>query len=397
MRWKYCFNVDPDEDRARKEIEKRITSFWEGFVRDCEQIGSRIHGYQARENVDWLVNWMKSHLQAIHPELMWEFGPAVDKDGMFLVISPEGRRNLRPLTEKILSYAPNLSTWEFYGYRPPVRDFKNALMKIAGRTASNFMDVYFKGKIGETNKIDLTFYSDSYPKSKDYNENLGAIWTAIETLCGEEFLDKSLGIIDFKKVKKKELEKLEHISSLKESAEKLIKIARETLPSSPYYLLSDDLKYSVLEFKPEKMETYPKRTDIFLLNTLGIFTNMFRDGEKEFDSIRFSNFGEIFAYLKIEGTGLTTQEKFDKRNELSDIIDKALRSQELGCTIGGALGYRYYYVDLALFKPEIGIKNIRDTLTEKDIVKEAWLLFFDSDLEDEWVGYYDDCPPPPKD
>src|SRR5690349_1025267 len=114
MRWIFC---EPNDfDYADKvEAQQRIAQWWQAFAARKDELLAMFR----RQAADGLPDWMASTLQAVHPELMWEFGPAVKCEGHRLVITPESCRYLRPLAASILQTAPRLAGWEFYGYRLP--------------------------------------------------------------------------------------------------------------------------------------------------------------------------------------------------------------------------------------------------------------------------------------
>lgn len=62
---------------------------------------------------------------------------------------------------------------------------------------------------------------------------------------------------------------------------------------------------------------------------------------------------------------------------------------------GSGTGLRYTYLDLALVDLDQGIQVIRKRLQEGGVPKRSWIQFFDADLAAEWIGIYDDSPPPP--
>ena len=72
-----------------------------------------------------------------------------------------------------------------------------------------------------------------------------------------------------------------------------------------------------------------------------------------------------------------------------------LRPDQLGCTIGGGTGLRYSYIDLALTDVPRSAEIIRRVLQEGNIPKRSWLQFFDCEWRQEWIGIWDDSPPPP--
>ena len=61
---------------------------------------------------------------------------------------------------------------------------------------------------------------------------------------------------------------------------------------------------------------------------------------------------------------------------------------------GSGQGMRYWYVDLALLDVDASISAIQSALTAGNIPFRTWVLFYDREWADEWVGMYDETPPP---
>jgi hypothetical protein len=99
--------------------------------------------------------------------------------------------------------------------------------------------------------------------------------------------------------------------------------------------------------------------------------------------------------VKIDGSEGLDEEHFADKSEIEDALDEVLKPNQLGCQIGGGTGIRYSYIDLALVDLTQGIEAIRKRLQEGNLTKRSWIQFFDSDLAAEWIGVYDDSPPPP--
>jgi hypothetical protein len=76
-------------------------------------------------------------------------------------------------------------------------------------------------------------------------------------------------------------------------------------------------------------------------------------------------------------------------------LDEVLKPAKLGCQIGGATGLKYSNIELALSNLKRGIRAVRKRLQKGRVPKRSWILFHDADLAAEWVGIYDDSPPPP--
>jgi len=75
-----------------------------------------------------------------------------------LVITPEQRRQLRPLVAAIVERAPDISGWEFYAYRQP-GDVGDATATVAGRAGGDLTGAMVRAQRGEHNRIDLCFYT----------------------------------------------------------------------------------------------------------------------------------------------------------------------------------------------------------------------------------------------
>jgi hypothetical protein len=52
-------------------------------------------------------------------------------------------------------------------------------------------------------------------------------------------------------------------------------------------------------------------------------------------------------------------------------------------------------VDFAVTDFDVAAAALRRTLREGKIPRRTWILYFDTSLEDEWEGIWDDTPPPP--
>ncbi len=119
-----------------------------------------------------------------------------------------------------------------------------------------------------------------------------------------------------------------------------------------------------------------------------------RRSSSTFWSSAFSGCGETFCYLKFDGKDGLDEEKFTDKGDIEDALDGVLRSESCGCFIGGGTGLRYSYIDFALTDVRKGVDLIKRVLREGNIPNRSWVLFYDSDMADEWIGVYDDTPPP---
>ena len=366
-----------------------ISRWWAAFAETAPRIG-RLFSHQE----EWdLPEWMHEHLGAIHPDLMWEFGPAVEGDGHRLVITPEGRCELRPLVREILERAPRLDGWEFYEYRLP-ESLEEAALTVEGRVGGDIQGLQVHVCPGEFNCVDLIFHG--FSDSDDDDRRLALAYVAAETLLGEETLSRWVGVIDTSSQSNEHGEPI-GLERLRAEVDKAIESIKATRPNRPWHEVEivDDTVWSLLEVKSEEADEYPEQQDLMIAVTLFPIIVENVAARARFDSMRYSRFGETFCYLKIDHGGKQTASLVDVRKEIEDIVNTALRDRRLGALIGGGTGRRYSYVELALCEIDATWEQIRLVLQDRHLPTRTWLLFHDDDLRAEWRGLYDDTPAPP--
>lgn len=321
MRWQFSDPNSPADLNLRGQVEERIDRWWEAFTVQAP----RLERLFKREDQWDLPNWMVSNLQAIHPGLMWEYGPAVRCDGHRLVITPESSRHLRPITETILDRAPSLEGWEFYGHRlaEPVEMVRPT---VEARVGINPEDYQVEVKIGELNRIDLCYYSPTII-SNDDREAKKAAFVASETLLGEEVLDTWIGSFNVAPLQqatglrsmfggKQAPKGLIPLSRLKETVKAAVGSLYDQLPAEPHYVWTKDCSWTIYELPTEEAEDYCFQNDLVVGKAAN--NEMFKaaGGNVFFDSRRFSRLGETFCYVKLDGSEGLDEEGFADKAEI---------------------------------------------------------------------------------
>lgn len=229
-------------------------------------------------------------------------------------------------------------------------------------------------------------------EDEDDREALNVAFVAAETLLGEEALDKWVGAIEVGPAGGKRGVPLER---LKDTFDALVESIRDRLPDRPYLEQADEGEGSVLRLEPEQARDYPGRAD--LLTAVARDVELFKamHGRAPFYSVRFSRWKETFAYVKMDGAHRRPGSQAEDRGKIEDALDAALARDGLGVHVSGGTGLRYAYIDLALTKRKRGVEEVINTLADLRVPRRSWVLFFDADLADEWVGVYPDTPPPP--
>ena len=399
MRWLFCEPGSPDE-KHKTQVASHIMPWWREFTAKVPQV---IASFKQEAKFD-LPGWMHETLGKIDPRLMWEYGPAIKGEGHRLVITPEMHRELRPLTSTILKNAPQLPGWEFYPYRLP-ESLEMAQITVEARTNGSLQGVTFRPAIGEGRRIDLTFFSPR-TKNEEDQQSLHDAFVATETLLGEEFLDKWIGSISVAPVPKAGLlgslfggakasaGKQLPLERLRDTVTALSQSVVEQLPPVGFAQRHDDAGWANYQMDPEQAEDYLFREDVIVGSTMepDLLAAMLPGGG--FFSGRFSRVNERFCYVKIDSSEIPIEQRVEARGELEEALHEALMAANSGAQIGGAVGLRYVYIDLALTNVQAGLQIIRK-LCHGRVSRRSWAFFCDADYIGEWIGLYSDSPPPP--
>ncbi len=401
MRWRFIDPGNQSEAVERSAISDRIDSWWREFQLKSDEI---VASFSRQANLD-LPDWMEQHLGAVDLDLCWEYGAAVRGQGHRLVITPESRHDLRPLVRAILAAAPALHGWEFYEYRL-AEDLESTLLTVEARTGRDITDFTVRASLSEHQCINLIYTSPSITDGDDSSARQAA-FVATETLLGEQCLNQWLGAIEIAPMPRrwgpkwlfgrdeKNAPRSIGLDRLHETVNALIGSIREQLPKNPHYQWVEHAKWTLWELKPEEADDYCGQLDLFLGKAANPTQWTAAHGGGRFSSERFSRCGETFCYVKIDGSQGLDAEGLSDKSEIEDALDEVLKPNRLGCYIGGGTGMRYSYIDLALTDLDKGIEATRQRLREGKVPKRSWIQFFDSDLAAEWIGIYDDSPPPP--
>lgn len=388
-RWVFTDALTEHEKKVHAHFCQMIDKWWNAFVDNAKNIDAVF----TRQGEFDIVGFMSENLNIISRDISWEFGAAVKGEGHRLVITPESFKELRPLVNEILKRAPKIEGWEFYGYRLP-ESFNHAVENVKARTGGDITDLKFQVAVNDLSQVDLFFIKESCQSDDDLNQAFNDAFVAIESLLGEADLDKWIGAIEVDNKPKDSSEEFP-IDQLGDIFIKKLHEIKYYQLEEPHYKLSQTASWSMVKLKPEESDDYPQQKDIFVSKTMNQpMWQSFHSGNL-FYSERFSKFGEIFCYIKIDGSKGLGGKKFEDKGDIEDAVDKVLIENEAGCFIGGGTGLKYSYIDLALTDVEKGIKLIKELLQEGEINKNAWIQFFDSELEFEWVGIWDDSPKPP--
>jgi hypothetical protein len=387
VRWIY-FNDNPQEAAEREAIVAKIDAWWRAFEGKVDDLRAHFKG-KARWD---LPRWMDDNLHPIHPKIMWEYGPAVRVDGHRLVLTPESAHELRPLVAKVLERAPSVPGWEFYGARLP-EDLESTKATVEGRAAYDIDDFLVRVSVSDKRLIDLCYYSPRIEGAED-EAVFNAAFVATETLLGEHCLDRWVGAIEIGPMDEAPRHAI-RLDRLKETVDAAVESIRDQLPPTPHFEWAEGAKWTMWQLKPEPADDFPGQADQFVGKSPNPAMWIAAHSGGPFYSERFTRCGETFCYLKVDGAEGLDDSEFADKGDIEDAVDEALMSRGLGCQIGGGMGLRYAYIDMALTDVPAAIAAVRERMQAGGLARRSWILFFDADLAGEWVGIYDDSPASP--
>lgn len=171
-------------------------------------------------------------------------------------------------------------------------------------------------------------------------------------------------------------------------------MGHDTLPQ-PCLQFAETAHWRLYQLEPIERADYARQSDLLVGQSIhpAMWENAHTNGR--FDSSSYSRFGEIFCYVKVDGIDGLEGSKFLDKSAIEDAIDDALALPKIGCVIGGGAGIRYSYIDLAVVDVDRAEELIVAVLREGKIPRRTWLLFYDTSLEHNWIGIWDDTGPPP--
>ena len=77
MRWTFADPANPGETAYRQRTLAAIDRWWRSFQAKASDIAALFH-----RRAEWdLPRWMDDTLGAVHPRIMWEYGPGVRQRG----------------------------------------------------------------------------------------------------------------------------------------------------------------------------------------------------------------------------------------------------------------------------------------------------------------------------
>ena len=404
LRWLYYDPLNVQEVAHRTATLARFHAFWQAFGAKVSVLERALSGGTAW---DW-HRWLNQLLREVDDRFCWEIFPSERPDQWRMAFSVESHRAARLMLRDFVAAAPQTPGWSFHPWRVPMA-YPTARRWARQRSGADCDHLAVNISRGTARNLNLLFapLPDAPPGSQQ--KWLTLAYSASEAILGEEVLDRYIGSVSmappaearawWRKLRRtSQPSDWLSMSQLAEHIEECVAELRSELPSAPLAKLLDSRGWTTVEVTPTSEIPDTRRHDLRLLTasvaSLAPLTAAHRS--EPFFSTLHSNYGETFCYVQWEHGESDDNALLTRRDELEQSIAQAL-AEHNGCVIGGGIGEKYLYFDLALTELEQSIPSLRRALLPHQPPLACWLLFFDEELAEEWVGIHPNAMAPAKD
>jgi len=279
-------------------------------------------------------------------------------------------------------------------------EFSEALLRTRAKTGVDLSQARARSGFGRGHLLDVVVY---VPGGTGNAVETEAAELAVRLLLGEELFERWLGRVSATPTvrrgpltvlnTKRDDEDAFDLALLGEAVHAAVNGLKSGLPARAMAAHGSEEDWLLFELSPEPSPDYAAQDDLLLASTrTPELKKSFLRGEPFFSG-RFSRAGELFLYLKYESPSPALEERLREREALEAALSSAL-APDGGALIGTGLGLRYAYLDFAVADVGCVQGRVLGALRSAGIAKRAWLLFYDSELDREWIPVHPDGPPP---
>lgn len=348
-------------------FNQNIANFWRWFKANETSLSAVFDGkeidYDVATEVREAVNRMVDGMS-------WCFGPALDKTGHSLSMSPEGDGHELLLSMQWRDLAPKIDRWEFYPSKKGGDVKEHSLSMFDHSFKFDEMLIELKPN-EERQKPDIKVF---HPHFKELEENNRITVTFI-------MLDEALGELETGAW----LGKVEAITELPERYTTMADL-EENL-----YQLYQSLEWKQqdpeavwVSFSLQKQdETLPfKQADSISKTTMAesLFYD-YMDDPNNFEDPLMPH-GAAYVFLAIPTGHFTPGNEVYERGDIEDRYTEVLEESKNSRHIGAGMGTVYTYIDFVIYNGQESIDEILNIAKEQNLPAGTSLQFFDKNFKD---------------
>ncbi len=379
--------------------EQETAQFSGAREEDCCVLATVSEGVpQAGSGMGWgLAARAQSHRRSLGARNRRRFERASrdnELEKLAYVVSLEGP-TYRPLVQAVVAQAPSIWPWIIAAEREPI-GLEQALQRVFTDTRFDLKVARARVGVGRGHGIEVVIGHHLFHGTQD--DTGGQVGEQlVTTLLGDEVFDHWVTSVEIVAAPRPSPLRLLGqddsglqlgIAELQAAVSNAIMRITDSLPEEPLHVFCDRADWVLFE-----MDDLRAGEDVsgLPLPDLQMATTMCPEMLKSylsaipFSSRRFSQHGERFVYLELEGDGASEAERLEHRLALEEALDYALVPGRLGCVVGAGVGTRYMYVFLALQNLKPALATVNKCLLTQLVGFDARLRFCDDEWASEWV------------
>ena len=176
-------------------------TFWNWFSKNEELY------FHFEKNQEVLFSKLKTELEKIHPDLVFEFSPIFENGIREFVISADDIKSIFPIVVDLVKQAPTFKNWKVIAFRQPHNDV--TAINYQDLTI-NFEDIFFR-YAKDSGQIGLELNIRGFYESPEWS---AAVFILLDNVLGEYDTEMSLSYIDKKVLNENEVNSLFPITAL---------------------------------------------------------------------------------------------------------------------------------------------------------------------------------------
>lgn len=181
--------------------------FWNWFSKSQDTFYHEIENLEVRDEI---LTDLKSELNKVHPNLVFEFSPIHENGVREFTISAEGVKDFFPYVEGLIEKAPEIKNWQFNAFRQRIPG--DDLQIQYGDLNIGYSDIYFRYQDGKYGEIGIELNIRDFDESP---QTQNAIYILLDGLIGEYDITLGLDWIEWVKLDESNIENLNPITSLR--------------------------------------------------------------------------------------------------------------------------------------------------------------------------------------
>ena len=354
-------------NRKKRDVtfKKKVQGFWKWFEKNADYLFKAVKNGNSVELTDETIR----QVDQLMPGLAWCYGPGKMPDTYSFTLSPEANRSFQFLTRFWLEQAPKIPNWEFHCARQPSPDPSGHSISIGGREFS-IAEMWLKPEVDqETKMINISVWHPHFNIMED-NARFQILFLWLDEVLGETGTEQWVGQVDFS------TEEFEEAIPLLE----LDSFITEMIEENDWRKPPPEECYSLYEIEPGKGVF--RRADVKVGNTchMQLISEYYNNSGDMPDFLSGSH--AEFVFISFSSDFLPEGKEIETRNSIEEAIDKILRENSTGRSIGSAFGFEKNYLDFILFDGDESLETLLNAMHSAGLPEDSEISFWATEKTD---------------